>query len=118
MASQGRIRRHLFSEMQIGKRAIFDEEVVTNEGAIAAQHGPFSPQSRSYGSGDKPIPVEISTAVEISETRYTHGQAVGVRIALGNQVGAGLAHVVRVPALKWRAFGVWKDIMLSIGLVG
>ncbi len=66
-----------------------------------------SPRStRTDGARHDAVPVQIAAAVEIAAARDRHRQIKGCGVGLGDQVGAGLADVVGMPALQRHVLGV------------
>ena len=79
-------------------------------GRCAAQH-------RADRARNDAVPVQVAAAVEVAAARHDHRQAVGVRVGLGDQVGAALAHVVGVPPLQRGVLVVGQFLLVAVGLV-
>ena len=79
-------------------------------GRCAAQDG-------ADGAGHDAVPVQVAAAVEIAAAGDGDRQAVGVGVGLRDQVGAGLADVVGMPALQRRALVVGQLLLVAVGLV-
>jgi len=88
------IRGHLFCQMRIGSRTIFDKKVVANESTVRANDRSLASKNAANSSGNNSIPVEIATTEEISATRNGDWQTIAVGIGLSNQVAARFAYVV------------------------
>src|SRR5215213_1328117 len=110
-------RTQRFGEAHVRPDAVLDVEVVAHERAVGADDRALAVQHRPNGAGHEPIPVQVPTAIEIAAAGDRHGQAVRHRVAMGDQVRAGLAHVVRMLALERSALVVGELLLVAVGLV-
>ena len=86
--------------------------------AVAAQHRPLPLQRGADGARHEPAVVQVAAAVEVAAARDHDGQVVGERVALGDQVGAALGHVVGVAAGERMVLLVRELRLAAVGLVG
>ena len=87
--------RQLLGQQQVGGRAVLDVEIVADVLSIRADDRALAPEDRADRARDEATPVQVAAAVEIAAARDAHGQVERGGVALGDQVGAGLADVVR-----------------------
>ncbi len=80
LARQSRpVARQRFGERHVGGGAVLDVEVVADERAVGADHGPLAAEDRADRAGDDPVPVQVAAAVEVAAAGDRHRQAVGRR---------------------------------------
>ncbi len=116
-AVQLRVSRQGFGQVHVGRRAVFHVEIIADEMPVAANHRPLAAEHRADRARHDAIPIQVPPAVEIAAARDGHGQSVRQRIAAGDQVGAGLADVVRVPWIERRRFAIGELLLIAVGLV-
>src|SRR5581483_7014456 len=117
LAAEGRVRGQLLGQKQVCGGAVLDVEVVADALPVGPDHRPLAAEDGADGAGDDPVPVQVAGSVEVAAAGDRHRGAVGGGVALGDQVRARLADVVRVPAAQRGGLVVGELLRLAVGLV-
>src|SRR2546425_4314128 len=106
-----------FSDPDVGIGHVLDVNVVAAEFAVAAHHGALAAKQGADRAGDDAVPIQITTADNVSATRDRDRQLVGDVVDAGKEIGAGLGDIVWMLAAQSLIFPVGKGVAVAVGFV-